>query len=180
VDIHPEKSTLNFATTPPGLQILLDGQPVQTPVSVVSVVGMLRTIEAITPQLADGFSHTFEFWSNGGDHAQTLKTPAEDLTLVAHFNSIVGVESLPENYFSFFPNPVMQDRAILRMFSTSVKTVTIRLVNVLSHTLIAAPVVLVPGENRIPLDLGPVQNGVYFLILEEDNGNTALRLVMAR
>ena len=49
-DIRPRKVTVTLATNPGGLQLRLDGQPVATPHSFVSVVGIERTLEAVSPQ----------------------------------------------------------------------------------------------------------------------------------
>src|SRR6185369_3080973 len=53
-DILPRKSRLTLATNPAGLKLKLDGQPVATPLSFDSVVGIVRTIEAPTPQTSGG------------------------------------------------------------------------------------------------------------------------------
>ncbi len=85
VDIFPMKSTLSFATNPPGLQIALDGQPFNTPGSVVSVEGMQRTIGVISPQSINGEAYTFASWSNNSTQSQTITTPANDTSFTANF-----------------------------------------------------------------------------------------------
>ena len=45
---------LTLATNPAGLQVKLDGQPVTTPLSFDSVVGIVRNLEATTPQTSGG------------------------------------------------------------------------------------------------------------------------------
>ena len=49
-DVLPRKVRLTLATSPAGLQVLLDGQPATTPVSFDAVVGIVRTLDAPTPQ----------------------------------------------------------------------------------------------------------------------------------
>ena len=66
VDVFPLKSTLQFSTDPAGLQITLDGQPFNTPGSVVSVEGIIRTLGVISPQTLNNQSYEFESWSHGG------------------------------------------------------------------------------------------------------------------
>src|SRR5207302_2108171 len=46
-DVLPFTSTFRLATSPPGLQLTLDGQPVKTPLSVTGVVGILRALGAV-------------------------------------------------------------------------------------------------------------------------------------
>ena len=53
-DILPRIARLTLATNPAGLQLRLDGQPVATPLSFDSVVGIVRNLEAITPQTSGG------------------------------------------------------------------------------------------------------------------------------
>ena len=49
-DILPRKSTITLATNPAGLQLRLDGQPVTAPHSFVGVEGIVRSLEAVSPQ----------------------------------------------------------------------------------------------------------------------------------
>jgi glucose/arabinose dehydrogenase len=94
VDIYPRKSTLNFTTIPAGLQITLDGQPLQTPASVVSVEGVIRSIGIISPQIMSNAIYVFNSWSNGGAAVQSFSTPTDDVTFTAQF-SISDVKLLP-------------------------------------------------------------------------------------
>ena len=58
--------TLTLATNPAGLQVKLDGQPTTTPVSFDSVVGVLRTLGAPSPQTSAAMTYEFVSWSDGG------------------------------------------------------------------------------------------------------------------
>ena len=71
-------STLTLATSPPGLQLTLDGQPVTTPVAVGSVVGMRRTLGVVSPQSSGGDVYAFQSWSDGGAATHTIATPATE------------------------------------------------------------------------------------------------------
>ena len=123
VDVNPRKSTFNFATNPPGLQILLDGQPLQTPASVISVEGMLRTIGVVTPQVKNEVTHIFESWSNGGPATQTLATPTYNLSLTAQFSVVVGTEgNASDEIVSVFPNPSQDQYVTLRILSVRDQT----------------------------------------------------------
>jgi hypothetical protein len=92
VDVFPLKSTLNFNTVPEGLQITLDGQPTNTPGSVVSVEGVIRALGVVSPQARNGEMFEFESWTHGGAQTQQITTPADDATYTANFTRV-------ENYF---------------------------------------------------------------------------------
>lgn len=181
VDVNPRKSTLYFATSPPGLQITLDGQPLETPDSVVSVEGMLRTIGTETPQVKNGFINTFESWSNGGAITQVLATPPEDLTLTAQFSMVVGTEvSAAGEGFSVFPNPALQDLVTVRIGSSTKQVVKIRLVDLLSRTIYSHQQQLDVGDNDISLNLSTVVGGLYFLVVEEQDKTFGQRFLVSR
>ena len=90
-DVLPRVSQLTLATNPPGLQLELDDQPTATPLAVDSVVGIIRTIEAVTPQTVGGVTYTFTGWSDGGAVSHTLPTPAANTTYTATFTATAGV-----------------------------------------------------------------------------------------
>lgn len=94
VDVSPRLVTLSFATEPAGLEVTVDGQPRVTPVDLESVVGIERELVAPSPQTSGGTSYGFVSWSQGGDAAQTLITPATDVVLIATFTEL-GVANVP-------------------------------------------------------------------------------------
>jgi len=86
-DIQPLKSTLTLATNATGLQIKLDGQPVTTPYSFVSVVGIKRRLEAVSPQTGSGTNWVFSSWSDGAPQVRTITTPKINKTYTAQFTA---------------------------------------------------------------------------------------------
>ena len=82
VDVHPVTSVMHFETSPPGLGLTLDGQPLDTPADVTGVVGVIRTLGAPSPQGAS----TFDSWSDGGVQVHTISTPATDTTYTAIYD----------------------------------------------------------------------------------------------
>ena len=86
-DIVPNTSTITLASNPTGLQLTLDSQPVTAPVSVVSVVGMQRTLGAPSPQTLGATSYSFVGWSDGGAASHTIATPASSTTYTASYSS---------------------------------------------------------------------------------------------
>jgi hypothetical protein len=84
-DVTPVVSRLNFATTPPGLQITLDGAPLTTPAGVDSVVGMTRRLGVVSPQSAAGKTYDWVSWSDGGAATHDVNTPATATTYTASY-----------------------------------------------------------------------------------------------
>jgi hypothetical protein len=84
-DIQPRKVTVTLATNPGGLQLRLDGEPIATPHSFVGVVGIKRTLEAVSPQGSSNW--VFSSWSDGGARVHTISTPSTDKTYTARFTT---------------------------------------------------------------------------------------------
>jgi glucose/arabinose dehydrogenase len=88
-DVAPNVVTLSVNATPTspddGLQVTVDGQPRRTPYSTTSVVGMKRTIGAISPQTLGTTQYLFDSWSDGGAETHEITTPATDTTYTAAY-----------------------------------------------------------------------------------------------
>jgi glucose/arabinose dehydrogenase len=84
-DIFPRTAIITLASNPTGLQLTLDGQPVTAPFAVTGVVGILRSIGAVTPQRLGKIKYTFQTWSDGGAATHTIATPATNTTYTATF-----------------------------------------------------------------------------------------------
>jgi hypothetical protein len=99
-DIVPRTARLTLATNPAGLEVRLDGQPVATPYSFDSVVGVVRNIEAVA-QTANGTTYEFVSWSDGGAARHDVSTPAAAATYTATFRTAAGpVNGLSAAYFN--------------------------------------------------------------------------------
>jgi glucose/arabinose dehydrogenase len=85
-DILPRISTITLASSPTGVQLLLDGTPLTAPQSIPNVVGMIRSIGAPSPQTVNGTTFTFASWSDGGAATHEITTPATNTTFTATFN----------------------------------------------------------------------------------------------
>jgi len=82
-DILPRTSTITLNSNPQGLQLTLDGQPFTAPLTVTSVEGMMRTIDAPSPQGV----YIFNNWSQGGNATQTFATPVNDVVYTANYTA---------------------------------------------------------------------------------------------
>lgn len=85
VDVRPNTATITISTIPAGLSALLDGQPVTTPTTVIGVVGIVRTIGAVTPQTLTGSQYAFSSWSDGGTASHTIVTRTSATTYIATY-----------------------------------------------------------------------------------------------
>ncbi len=85
VDVRPNTAVITLATVPPGLQVTLDGQPVTTPTSVTSVVGLLRALGVVSPQAFGDSTYRFVSWSDGGAATHAITTPDTNTTYTATY-----------------------------------------------------------------------------------------------
>ncbi|MDQ1508161.1 MAG: hypothetical protein QOG50_5 [Actinomycetota bacterium] len=72
VRLDPRTTTLDFATTPSGLKLVVDGISQTAPFSRTVIVNSTHSIDAPSPQTLDGTKHTFATWSDGGSKAHTV------------------------------------------------------------------------------------------------------------
>lgn len=72
VRLDPRTTTLNFATTPSGLQLVVDGTSQTTPFSRTVIVNSTHSISAPSPQALNGRNHAFVSWSDGGAKAHSI------------------------------------------------------------------------------------------------------------
>jgi glucose/arabinose dehydrogenase len=84
-DLTPRKSTVTLSTSPGALSLKLDGQPVATTTSFVGVVGIVRNLEAVSPQTVNGTTWVFAAWSDGGIRVHDISTPVGNTTYTATF-----------------------------------------------------------------------------------------------
>jgi hypothetical protein len=177
VDVLPEKSTLTLLSEPEGLQLTLDGQPITTPLSVVSVEGLLRTVGVVTPQEKDGITYHFLRWMTGGDETQTITIPPDDITMSARFSHVVGVELEPDNKkIAVYPNPSRQGVVTIKLMSEKPQQITIQLVDLLSREVASQSAQISEGENELSFSYGKVRKGIYSLLIEMSDKTLSKRL----
>jgi hypothetical protein len=85
--VAPQTAAFKIVTGPVNLMVRIDGQPVQAPVVVNSVVGMRRTLEAISPQVWKGRTYFFNSWTDGALAARTIVTQPGRVSYRVRFNS---------------------------------------------------------------------------------------------
>ncbi|SHH96672.1 Por secretion system C-terminal sorting domain-containing protein [Chryseolinea serpens] len=180
VDISPRKTTLAFETTPPGLDITLDGQPLTTPYSVESVEGIRRTVGVPSPQTVDHVIYSFASWSNDGTQTQTFATPTDDVTLNARFTFVVGTEHQVLNVqgVSIYPNPSSVGYVNVCLPADISPLVKVRLVDMLSRE-VSAQEQTVDDTGCFLLSYGKLKKGVYALHLDRGGKVFVQRVVVA-
>jgi glucose/arabinose dehydrogenase len=117
-DIQPVKVRMTLATSPSGLQLRLDSQPVATPLVFDAVVGVIRAIEAVTPQASGGTSYTFVSWSDGGAARHDVTTPAGATTYTATFRSAGAAGTGTGLAGTYFQNADLTGVALMRVDPT--------------------------------------------------------------
>ncbi|MBA4146218.1 MAG: glucose sorbosone dehydrogenase [Cytophaga sp.] len=182
LDVHPKKSTLNFATVPAGLQLTLDGQPITTPASVVSVQGIKREVGIVSPQSFSGMDYQFTSWSQGGNAQQTITTPGTDASYTAHFETvIVGTgDEFTVHGFNVYPNPVKESYLYLLVMAEEEQLTGLNITDPLYRQARKQEVNLLKGENRIPVYIGDLNDGMYALSLRLNGKVISKRVLIMR
>jgi glucose/arabinose dehydrogenase len=182
VTILPRKSVISLTTDPPGLEILVDGQPFSTPVEIISVEGMKTSFSVASPQVVDGKEFEFEAWSNKGEINQTLTTPMQDTSLAARFAIILSTENTDTNVGDviLFPNPVTEGFCTVQFAVAEAQEVSIRLVNILAQEVFAVTESLAAGAHSVLINARQASPGIYYLMINANGRQIARRLIVAR
>lgn len=95
VEMFPVTSNIRLNTQPAGLQIRLNNIPFTTPYSSATLSGMVRPMDAPSPQTLNGVTYIFDRWAHGGARAQTIRITDNDTTFTAIFKAAPGAIMLP-------------------------------------------------------------------------------------
>lgn len=181
LDVFPKKSTLSFATLPAGLQLTLDGQPITTPKSVVSVQGVKREIGIVTPQVVNGIDYQFSSWSQGGDASQTISTPSADITYTANFQPVVvGLDEQVLSGIHLYPNPVREEYFYMTVVATEDQDTFMSLADPLMRSTKKMNVSLKKGNNHVPVYVGDLGTGMYAVSLKINGQSLSKRIVILK
>lgn len=94
-DVTPNTADLTFMTEPSGLTVLLDDQPRTSPFATRGVAGMTRRIEAPLSQTMSGRTYEFAGWSDGGNYAHSITTPATATSYTAQYRDVTPPAAPP-------------------------------------------------------------------------------------
>ncbi len=89
-DLLPRKVQVTLSSSPSGLSLTLDGQPIVAPYTFTGVVGIRRTLGATTPQTVGSRTYEFVSWSDGGGQTHAISTPATGTTFAATYRKKKG------------------------------------------------------------------------------------------
>lgn len=85
-DVQPQLAQLTFGSNVSGITVTLDdGQPLATPFTKPSVVGVQRQLRAPATQTINGTTYNFVSWSDGGAATHTVTTPTANTTYTANY-----------------------------------------------------------------------------------------------
>ncbi|NOT74369.1 MAG: T9SS type A sorting domain-containing protein [Cyclobacteriaceae bacterium] len=154
VDVYPALSTLTFNTVPSGLTVLIDGQPMTTPLSFTSVEGLLRDIGVVDNPIIGNDAYIFSSWSVGGSASQTIATPQNDVTYTANFSIVTGLEE--ELYaLTVYPNPASD---VIHIANGDIRSIS--MVNSIGKTIEMDPVY---SGDQTSIYVSHLPPGVYVL-----------------
>ena len=66
MDVRPAPEKVTISSNPPGLQLIVDGEPVQAPQAFEWQDGSFHELEAVSPQLRGDKRYLFARWTTGG------------------------------------------------------------------------------------------------------------------
>ena len=82
---QPTSAAVTVSTSPPGLQIVVDGATLTAPQTFQWAVGSNYTIGVNSPQTAGGKFYAFTNWLDGGNQTKTVATPTAAGSYTANF-----------------------------------------------------------------------------------------------
>jgi glucose/arabinose dehydrogenase len=107
-DVNPEVVDITLETSPTGIDLLLDGQTVQTPHTFSSVVGITRTIEAPSQTHIHPDDYYFHNWGTvSSDEEYVFNTPDVNTTYEAQFSTTIPSNIMNASYeeIKVYPSP---------------------------------------------------------------------------
>ncbi len=89
VDIRPNLVTLNFNSNDPNATYTIDGIPHKGSYTEQAVVGVVRVLDAPSPQNVTGGQLVFNSWSDGQTQQHTISTPGSNTTYTVNFDKVI-------------------------------------------------------------------------------------------
>ena len=75
--LDPQTVALDFASSPPGLQLAVNSVATATPFTRTVIRGSTNTVSAPSPQVLNGTTYVFSSWSDGGAETHTISANAQ-------------------------------------------------------------------------------------------------------
>jgi glucose/arabinose dehydrogenase len=120
-EIFPRHVQMKVTTSPVRLPVKVDDSPKSAPYDFWSVVHLIRSIGADSPQVLNGLTYDFVSWSDGGARFHNISAPRTATGYVANFWKRPGYGSLTAD-----PNPIEvsdgSGQGVTRLFWSSGQT----------------------------------------------------------
>jgi glucose/arabinose dehydrogenase len=88
VDLHPRTAEIVVETSPPGLNVALNGETGSSPLQRTAIVGSENTVTAPSPQTLGGVEYGFASWSDGGTQTHAVVVPESGQSVTAAFEAL--------------------------------------------------------------------------------------------
>jgi glucose/arabinose dehydrogenase len=195
-DVHPRTSNIMLATNIPGLEVTLDGQPVDSGTTFTGVQGLVRTLGAPSSQAAGGTIYDFVSWSDAGASTHDIATPDADTTITAIYQARIGASTGPDLMATVVsPLPALvvggnKGRVTVRIANSGTDALNsraaFRLLLSANDLVDDDDLVIATGEKRLKLKPGheamvkvkfiypSVEDGSYSLLTEVDPDNAII------
>ncbi len=113
-DIVPIISTMTLASNPANLTLKIDGMVVKSPYSFNGAKGIIRNLEAVSPQTLNGKTYVFSSWSDNGNQAHNISTPGANTTFTANFIETIVGAIIPGAIYELEPQHTLGQRLDVR------------------------------------------------------------------
>ena len=87
-DVRPNLVTLTFGANDPNAKYTVDGIPRTGLYTEDAVVGVHRTLGAVSPQTVNGQQLVFGSWSDGGAQTHTIVTPGSNTSYTVNYTTV--------------------------------------------------------------------------------------------
>jgi hypothetical protein len=88
--LNPRTVVLTFASSPSGLQLVVNATASTTPFSRTVIRGSNNSVSAISPQSLGGTNYNWVSWSDGGTQTHNIVAPATNQTYTATYAAAPG------------------------------------------------------------------------------------------
>jgi glucose/arabinose dehydrogenase len=112
-DVVPILNDIKLETNPPGLSLKIDGNEQVSPINFKGAKGILRQIEAVSPQTLNGKVYIFSSWSDNGLQSHSISTPGANTTYTANFVESTGA-IVPGSIYELEPQHAIGQRLDVR------------------------------------------------------------------
>ncbi len=168
-DVLPKTSEITLQTLPAGLEVLLDGQTVQTPHTFTSVVGITRTIEAPEQVIVNTETLYFTDWESASTNAEyEFNTPETTTIYEAQYSNIInGVKKSMDEIITIYPSPA-SDFLTISFNQPTGNYQKISITDILGKLIYTSNQKNLDKEIILPVSM--LKKGMYYIRLESSEG----------